>query len=321
MSNVFSIDRQSNQWDNLVIDVKVIYELHPIGKVTTHKVMTPVSVLFQGLYKSPFIPLSLRHFLRKICFQIHLDESWFYEFAQYWSGVLGGRPLWGVQDFYFLMNFYRIRFQSNQIPDTNDANVHLAAWQRPELLYQLLHLVYKETIVDYVSIIKKIFQYKKRFGAILEFGCGTAPITASLYQFLGEKKGIKVYFSDIQTVAFHYAAYRFVGYSGAEAVMLSPENDFEIPISGNIDIITCLTVFEHLNKPLKTVRDFYSLLSPNGLLFFDYIKTEGEGLDTFQGAQERLAVLNFVREHFDILEGELSDDKSTDLIVARKRNV
>lgn len=318
MNSVFKADRQFNKWDNLAVDVKAIYESYPAGRTVSHVVDTPTTALFRGLYKSPFLPLSARRFLRKICFQSHLDESWFHEFSQYWFDILDGRPLWGVQDFYFLMNLYRMRFQDNQIPETGDASVHLEAWQRPELLYQLMHLVYKETIVDYAHLIRKMYSYGRRIQNFLEFGCGIGPVTASLYQFF-DKQPEKIYFSDIQTIAFHYATHRFARYKNAEPLLLTPDNDFRLTISEPLDVITCLTVFEHLNKPFETVCSFYENLRPGGLLFFDYIKTDGECMDTVQGANERANVLDYVALNFDILEGDISKEKSTGLIIAKKK--
>ncbi|HNE04242.1 MAG TPA: class I SAM-dependent methyltransferase [Anaerolineales bacterium] len=320
MRDVFKNDREFNQWDKLVLDVKEVYKKHPLSvNVLEGAQLPPHTALFRRFYKTPLVPLSLRRFIHKLSLRTSLDTSWFEDFSNYWSSVLGGRPLLGVQDFYFLKNLYRIRFQDNQIPDTNDVNIHLEAWQRPELLYQLLHLIYKETIVDYANLIKKMFEYKPKLRNILEFGCGTAPVTASLYEFFEVRKEIKVYFSDIQTIAFHYAAYRFARYQNANPVILKPENEFKLANLPPLDVITCITVFEHLNKPLDTVKDFHALLLPGGLFFFDYIKSDGSGMDTNHGSQERLAVLKFVASHFDILEGDLNENDSTGLVIARKK--
>ena len=320
MSQIFWVDRQSNDWDKLVLDIKEIYKKHPLEAVSVATKETPTVAFLKLLYRAPFLPLSLRRYIHKMSCQTNVDLGWFFEFSQYWSTVLEGRPLWGVQDFYFLMNLYRMHFQDNQIPETGDASIHLAAWQRPELLYQLLHLVYKESIVDYASLIRDIFRYNPRVRTILEFGCGTAPITASLFEFFGAKAGLKIYYSDIQTIAFHYAAYRFAKYKNAIPLMLTSENGFKLSITGPVDAITCITVFEHLNEPLETVRGFYNLLGRGGLLLFDYVNTSGEGMDTAQGARERSAVLDFVVEHFEILRGSLSKTESTGLVIARKIN-
>lgn len=79
--------------------------------------------------------------------RIHLDLGWFYQFRQYWGNVLHGRPLWGVEDFFFLRNIYRMRFQYNCVPEKAEAGIHLQAWQQPELIYQLFDQTYRESML------------------------------------------------------------------------------------------------------------------------------------------------------------------------------
>lgn len=319
MVDIFRQKQLSNQWDNLVIDVQEIYNRFPLSVASQSPAITSSAAFFSKVYGSSLLPLSLRRYVRKMAYQTNLDLRWFQEFSWYWGNVLGGRPFWGVQDFYFLMNLYRVRFQDNLVPDTVDASVHLAAWQRPEVLYQLLHLVYKETVMEYVSLIRQMFKFNPRTRTFLEFGCGTAPITASLFEFFGAKHGLKAYFSDIQTIAFHYAANRFARYENATPLILVPENEFKLPATEPLDAITCIAVFEHLNKPMETMREFHSRLTSGGVLLFDYIKTDGEGMDTIQGASEREEVFDFVANRFEVLQGELLKTDSTELIIARKR--
>lgn len=319
MEEVFKEKREINQWDNLLLDVQQVYKKHPIGMGAANDRKTSSTAFFKQIYSNRILPLKLRRYFRKLACQVHLDLNWFHDFSHYWSNVLGGRPMWGVQDFYFLMNLYRVRFQENRVPDTVDASVHLEAWQRPELLYQLLHLVYKESVTDYAVLVHDMLTLNPHMRSFLEFGCGTAPITLSFLEFFGERRDIKSYFSDIQTVAFHYAAHRFAKHKNAIPLMLTPENDFRPSLVEPVDVITCITVFEHLNQPLFTVKEFHSMLSPGGLFFFDYIKTDGEGMDTIQGANERDAVLDFVAANFDILSGEPSKSRSTGLVIARKK--
>lgn len=319
MGDVFKKEQQSNQWDNLVVDVKSIYNEFPIDAVSQVVNDNSTADFFRRFYQTPLLPLFLRRYIRKMACQTNLDLGWFRDFSYYWSHILGGRTFWGVQDFYFLTNLYRVRFQDNQIPDTIDASIHLAAWQRPEVLYQLMHLVYKETSFDYALLIRDMFKYNPNMRVFLEFGCGTAPLTASLFGFFSSKNKLKAYLSDIQTIAFHYAAYRFSRYKNAIPLLLVPETDFKLPNIEPLDAIVCLTVFEHLNKPLETTHDFYDSLKSGGLLVFDYLKSDGEGMDTAHGVRERDAVLDFVADHFDILSGSLAQREDIGLIIARKK--
>jgi 2-polyprenyl-3-methyl-5-hydroxy-6-metoxy-1,4-benzoquinol methylase len=253
--------------------------------------------------------------------QMGLDQNWFFEFRKYWSGVLKGRPLWAVDDLYFLKNLYRIKFQSSTVPDEIDSQGHCKAWQKPEVIYQLLHLVCRETIADQLGILQKLAVVRPDFKKLkmLEFGCATAPITTSLYNFYNPKILMKMYISDMQTLAFHYATYRFRHCSNAIPVLLRPEDDFVLKLDDKLDVIFCITVFEHLNQPLQTVKNLYNLLNPGGILFFDYIKSAGLGFDTKMGLRERGPVIDFIGDKFVVVEGELSREESMRLTVVRKK--
>jgi len=129
---------------------------------------------------------------------------------------------------------------------------------------------------------------------------------------------LKIYIADIQTLAFHYATYRFRYCSNVIPLLLTPENNFLLRINDDLDAIFCITVFEHLNRPLDTVKIFYEKLKPGGLLFFDYIRGEGPGLDTKQGVTQRDDVLSFILKNFDLVYGNISKEKSTGLAIVRK---
>lgn len=323
MTDEFYCDRETNFFDNMKIDVSILYSQFPIVKEadsSCNKVPF-ASDFLHHIYHCPLIPAKYRSLALKGLRQIRLDQRWFLEFRKYWSGILKGRPLWSVDDLYFLKNLYRVKFQNNQIPDTNDANKHCQAWQRPELLYQLLHLVCREAIIDQLKILHKLKKFKPDFKALkmLEFGCATAPITTSLFDYYKPKASMKMYISDIPTLAFHYATYRFRYCSNVIPILLRPEDDFALKLNDKLDVIFCITVFEHLNQPLETVKTFYELLKPGGLLFFDYIKGSGEGLDTLHAVRQREDVLDFVGEKFEVTEGRLSKDSDMHLTIVRKK--
>ena len=62
------------------------------------------------------------------------------------------------------------------------------------------------------------------------------------------------------------------------------------------------------------------MLRPGGHLIFDYIRSDGTGLDTAASVRDRLPALRFVQEHFDIVQGEVTaDGADVGPSVARKR--
>jgi hypothetical protein len=322
MNEGFHGNQKGNYYDNLLIDVKDIFQKFPIEKKVAASINN-VSLnksLFHRIYSSRLIPLQYKNYFWHLLNRINLDQTWINEFKHYWSKVLGGRPLWGPQDLYFLRNHYRIKFQNSGVTDSTDPDNFLEAWQQPELLYVLLHYVYKESIVNYVKLLVLAKKYSNtRIRSFLEFGCSLAPITTNYFEFFRPKKDIEVYIADIQTLAFHYGAYKFRNCKNVIPVLLSPENNFQLDLNKSLDLVFCITVFEHLNSPLDTVKKFHQLLNQGGLLFFDYIRGEAAGLDTIQGVDDREDVLDYIQDHFKIVYGSLQKDESMGLTIARKR--
>ncbi len=321
MTKDFYMERQSNFFDNLVVNVKDLYDRFPVQKESdAQPCLVPfMQSRFHSIYRNVFIPLRYRDRFWKIFRQLNIDLTWLDDFKSYWSTVLNGRPLLNVHDFYFLRNLYRVKFQNSQVPDTSDPHKHLEAWQRPELIYMLFHQVAKESVSNQLPILGLMRRYSKEVPAsILEFGCGAAPIATSLFEFYTPMNQ-EIFIADIQTIAFHYAAYKFRKCSNVIPLPLLPESAY-LPVGEKkFDVIFCITVFEHLNKPIETIDALYQILRPNGLLFFDYAKASGCGMDTQQGATQRNNVLDFISEHFDTVCGQINKQKTTHLTVGRKR--
>src|SRR5689334_19053656 len=145
-AELFYSKRETNQFDKLVVDVDKTYKTFPVDAKFDPKAnkIRFIKDGFHRLYSQPLLPLAWCNYAWHLLRRIQLDWTWFQEFRTYWSTVLGGRPLWGPQDFYFLRGTYRAKHQDNVLPDTEDASTHLEAWQRPELIFQLFHQVYYE---------------------------------------------------------------------------------------------------------------------------------------------------------------------------------
>ncbi len=319
MSDIFYQKRESNYLDNLVIDLKKIYHEYPIDKKEFISQSKASVIPFQKIYNNRFIPLKIRKYVYHLLYRTNIDATWIQDFQSYWSTVLHGRPLRNIHDFFFFKNVYRMKFQDNQVPDTSDSYTHLKAWQNPELLYQIFSFVANEVYSTSLGYTQHISRHRN-VKSVLEFGCGIAPITKTLFDFYYHKyANTKIYISDIQTVAFHYAAYRFRDKKNVIPILLIPENDFMLTLNDTVDVIFCKTVFEHLNKPLETIKIFKDVLNKDGLLIFDYIKSEGEGLDTMSAVRQRNDVLDYIRGNFEVSFGTISKDTSTGLTVVRKR--
>lgn len=294
------------------LDVSALYRDRPVGQKDPGAPRIGAGPL--GVYRRRMAPLRHRAALAARLRRTNVDLDWFDAFSEYWRDVLGGRPLWGVEDFYFLRGAYRMQHQANVVPDTTDPDLHLEAWQRPELLYQVFHQVYYET--RYVNV--QALAALRRHGAssLLEYGAATAPVLTQYVTFVDPS--IRATIADLESIAFHFGAWKFRGYDAIQVAPLVPQNSFALEVDDRFDAICCLTVFEHLNQPLETVRQFERLLAPGGILLFDYALTDGGGLDTQQGAAERDAVLDFIESDFDV-SVPIDRSRSVPLVCARKR--
>lgn len=279
-----------------------------------------VRTMYHRLYGSPFLPASLRERMWRLFRRTRLDDSWFTPFQDYWRKVLCQRPLWGVEDLYFLRGYHRLHFQSLAQPEGATAEEHAAAYQRPESLYLLLHQVYKESFLNAFGLLRTV---RKALGhvpaSLLEYGCGTAPVANSFCDFYpAASRSSSIYLVDVKCLPLHYAAYKFRHFDNVRVIPLRPEDDLQLSERFPVEVVFCMTVFEHLNAPLETARRLHDLLLPGGLLVFDYIRSEGCGLDTKASLRERPAVIEFVRKNFEVVSGRLDGDQSLPTTIVRK---
>jgi SAM-dependent methyltransferase len=320
-NSIFYTKAEANGFDNLQVDLASLYAKYPLEKMLTQVGSSSALDHQRKFYARSWMPLKFRLRSWQTAFRSQRDITWFEEFNSYWTGVLGGRPLWSPQDVYFLKNVYRIKFQQNTLPDTEDPIIHLQAWQRPEVIYSLLHLLTKETFISDVRIIQKGLKLasKARGASILEFGCGLAPLTYAALKFMGGSQRNQFFLADLASLPYHYAAWRMRGQPNVKPSLLSPKDGFALNLQNPMDVIFCIQVFEHLNKPLETVRLFHKLLNKNGVLVFDFLLGKGEGLDSIQAVRERNQVVGFINSNFDLLgQPRLDPAKSVDLTFARK---
>lgn len=319
--DVFYQRRASNAFDNLVVDVADLYRRFPLeSRQTWPSAGPPALSRAQRLTASGLLPLRARAAASRLLTHLRIDQRWFQRFRAYWMDVLGGRPLLSVEDFHFLRGVYRIRHQDNQVPDTEDARLHERAWQRPELLYQVFQQAYAEALGPKHAVCAALRRFLRApLGAMLEFGSASAPVTTTYLDYFGPAPRTEFFISDIQTLAFHYGAYKFRRMPNVTPALLEPGDGFALRAPRALDAICCLTVFEHLTRPVALAEQMHAALRPGGLLVFDYMKGQGEGLDTVQGVRERRAVLDFIAEQFDVVQGAITPDCHIDLTVAIKR--
>lgn len=78
-------------------------------------------------------------------------------------------------------------------------------------------------------------------------------------------------------------------------------------------------MLEHLDDPVFVTDYLTQRLQRGGYLVFDYVISEGKGLDTPQALKMRSECLSRILEQFDIVEGAVNVDQDVPVVVARLR--
>ena len=77
---------------------------------------------------------------------------------------------------------------------------------------------------------------------------------------------------------------------------------------------------EHLPRSISAVQHFHRVLKPGGCLVFDYVRSDGTGLDTAAALGDRVPTFEFILKHFDIIQGRVTTDGAhVETVAARKR--
>ena len=243
----------------------------------------------------------------------NLSLTWFYNFRNYWISELGGRPI-NPHDFYFLLCHYRQKFQNLEVKNDASPEEFLKAWQDYRNIYNVFSYVFKTALRPLG--VYKLAKYIPKKAVVCEYGCGIAPISQGLIKYYSHKK-LKIHCADIPNFLFHFVRWNLRDYDFVKFIKINPED--KTPLKNSYDAITILAVLEHLPNPLVIIENLYDKLKPDGILAFDYIISEGEGLDTKEGVSERKEVLNFIEKNFEIVKGKIDYKNSMDLTIAKRK--
>lgn len=310
----------NNRFDSFIIDVPKIYTQRPVHKLESLQEIK-YGYSFDRFYQSELIPLAWRNYLWHILHRSNIDQEWFEQFSYYWEKVLGGKHLWGPADFHYLRNVYRSKFTS-EVKNNTSLKGHLAAWQKPDSVYTLLHQVNKETLFNQINLWQLVRKCLGRMPrSFLEYGSGIAPITKSFFTFFNTSTDSEASIADIATLSFHYAKFRFAKESNLKSINLTVKNEFLLPndFEDKVEVTFCITVFEHLHDPLIVANTLNDHLKSGGVLVFDYPKSSGGGMDTLSSAKLRNRTLRYIEDNFEIVYGQIRYDQTTALCIVRKK--
>jgi hypothetical protein len=304
---VFPIARRmpgSNNYDNILVDIATSFE--DVREWLRDR--RPINLASRPLLNRWNLGRSVinnrMHIGHSVLGMPIHDSGWFKRFQIYWSRVLGGSKI-DLCDFFHLRSVYRQRCEAidrqSQI-EWGDATSHLANWQHPANLFHTLHFAFKDARVPVkggARLARLTFGPGKR---ALEFGCGLAPMYASWRRYFNHVP-MQWTILDIENFPFHYACHLYGADSSCECVPITA-TEIDHPLTkqpGLYDVIFCQEVFEHSHAPLKTAEYLLDHLAPGGLLYFDYMQSDGHNLDTPAGVDGRQETLAFLTHRLHIV--------------------
>ncbi len=222
-------------------------------------------------------------------------------------------------DFFMLLHEYRKRQQHTVGLDWDSAEQHVANWQDPSQIYAILQNV--RILATYPVPCPELWKQVPRGAKVLEYGCSLAPY---YYSYREGYSHLDCQWSllDLPNFPFHYARWLYRNDEGTECLTLTPES-FRDPLgeAKDFDVIILTTVMEHLDDPMFIIEYLHERLNPGGLLLFDYVKSEGTGLDHPKALEERGRCLDYLKQHFEIIHGHIGDpSEDVGLCLGRKRS-
>lgn len=247
-----------------------------------------------------------------------IRRTWLENFRDYWSNILNGRPFWNTLDFFMLLHDYRKGQQYTSQLEWDDPAQHLVNWQNPNQIYSTLHNV--RALATRPIVCLDLWKRVPQSAHILEYGCSLAPYYYCYREFFSHFD-CKWTLADIPNFPFHYARYLYRNDADVEFVIIN-DSDFSNPLreTGDFDVIILTTVLEHLDNPLFVSDYLLKRLKVGGLFVFDYIKSEGTGLDHPKALEMRQDCLKNILAQTRLVYGKINNiNESIGLCIAQKK--
>jgi len=317
MNKGFPIKR-GNKYDDLRVDIQKVYEAGLPWRKNSFEKQRKKSLFSWFRRSSCRILFRLRLWEWMVC--LGPVDRWFHDFREYWQAVLGGRPLWTRMDFFHLRHDYRKRHQMQDALAWDTPADHVANWQDAALLYGLFQQV-AAIALNPLPALDFWRLTRSRGLRILEYGCSSAPYYHCYREFFRSRKQEWV-LADLPNFPFHFAQWLYQGDSEVSWITIKEEN-FTNPLGEEegFDAVILTTVLEHVDDPVRVIRDLLSRLKDDGILLFDFVVTAGTGLDHPQGVDGRLEALALIEKECRPVVGEFPDiHGEVGLTIVRKSN-
>lgn len=302
-----------NYFDNLRIDIEKSHQA--IDRLLAEKVPSR-KPLFLNLVAYATNALLQKFKLQEFLAGSGLRRAWFDDFHAYWADILGGRPL-TVLDYFMLLHDYRKRQQHTRELSWDTADRHVANWQDPSELYSTF--AFTRNLVLRPIVGRALWSRLKKGSSVLEYGCSLAPYYNCYRSFFSHLK-CSWRLADIANFPFHYAKYRYRQDEGVSFHTIRADS-FKDPLGSTelYEVIVVTTVLEHLDDPVYVSDYLLARLKTGGLFVFDYVISEGKGLDTPQALRMRNECLDFILSKVEIISGKVDSTRNVGLVIGRRR--
>ncbi len=302
-----------NYYDNIRLDINASHARMDAANVNKRSIkrsglVNRVAYLFDGFLQ--------KYRLLEFLTTSGLRRQWFNDFYSYWTTVLNGRPL-SMMDIGPLLHEYRKRQQYTSEMSWDSPTKHVQNWQDPSLLYHTLWAARKVGLFPIVGY--KLWPLLKPNMALVEYGCGVAPYYYSYRRYFTHLN-CHWLLVDIPNFAFHDAKHLYCHDPDLEFMTIQP-SDFTNPLKDKpeLDVVILTTVLEHLDDPTFVVNYLLGHLKVGGILVFDFVMSQGFGLDTPNALAARRECLRLILEQVDLIHGKVNMDESVGLCIARKK--
>jgi SAM-dependent methyltransferase len=268
----------SNRFDQLEVDIDALHREIDGRPRSAERGVRSGRGRLRSTADQFLVRLQQKLSLREAWVRNGLERGWFDDFSRYWSEQLGGRPLWSVLDFFLLAHDYRKRQQLEDTLAWSEGAQHIRNWQRPGQVYSTFQQ--GERLAMNPLPFLPFWRTVRSAGArVLEYGCSAAPFYHAYRRFFRYRQQSWT-LVDLPNYPFHYAKWLYREDPEVEFVTIDPEN-FTDPLGrrGGYDAVVLTTVLEHVDDPVRVVQDLWGRLAPGGILLFDFVRSEGTGLD------------------------------------------
>lgn len=174
---------------------------------------------------------------------------------------------------------------------------------------------HNDLVVLHVNLIKFLLHCtQSKSPVILEYGCGVAPFSRTLVEFIDPSAEIDIYISDVEGCEhLCFGEWRLRNKVKERELNVKvdarPITHDTLPVyDKNIDVVFIFEVLEHVPNPVECIKNIANHMNVGALLVENFIKHEDDhdqdGPDLLSARLERDEYYRFLNDKFSLVSGE-----------------